>query len=62
MNDRKRTASAPGAPQDAPEASEHHVVLTPPTSDEEDYLNKIQRSSADYDPNVIIGGPRLPSF
>jgi hypothetical protein len=34
------------------------IVLSPPTQDQEDYLRSIEQSSDDYDPNVVIGGPR----
>jgi len=33
------------------------VVLDPPTQDQQEYLQSIARTLADYDPNTIIGGP-----
>jgi hypothetical protein len=49
--------SAPRKPS-APSTVQSTIVLSPPTQDQEDYLRSIERSSDDYDPNVVIGGPR----
>lgn len=59
MNDRERTAPARGSPhhKEAVHPSDR-VVLTPPTAEQEDYLKGIERSTGNYDPNVIVGGPR----
>ena len=35
------------------------VYLTPPTEDEEEYLRSIEQSNSEYDPTIIVGGPRV---
>ena len=37
---------------------ENRVVFTPPTEDEEKYLRTIELSSDEYDPSIVVGGPR----
>ncbi len=34
------------------------VYLTPPTQDEEKYLRSIEQSNSEYDPAIVVGGPR----
>lgn len=34
------------------------AVFTPPSQDEEAFLKGIAQASENYDPNVIVGGPR----
>jgi hypothetical protein len=44
----------------APSQSEAPTVnLTPPTEDEEKYLRSIEQSNSNYDPGIILGGPRV---
>lgn len=54
--DQRRRPAEP-ARRDASDR-QNPVVLTPPTEDQEDYLRTIERSSDEYDPSVIVGGPR----
>jgi hypothetical protein len=34
------------------------AVFTPPSKDEEAFLEDIARTSEGYDPKVVVGGPR----
>ncbi|OSI70498.1 hypothetical protein BST63_33260 [Bradyrhizobium canariense] len=34
------------------------VYLTAPTDDEEQHLRSIEKSNSEYDPAIIVGGPR----
>jgi hypothetical protein len=34
------------------------VNLTPPTDDEEKHLRSIEQTSSQYDPRIVVGGPR----
>jgi hypothetical protein len=34
------------------------VILPKPTQDQSEYLQKIKDSAKDYDPAVVVGGPR----
>lgn len=34
------------------------VRLTPPTQDEEKHLRSIEQSNSEYDPAIVVGGPR----
>ncbi|MGO9847546.1 MAG: hypothetical protein ACLPKT_13355 [Methylocella sp.] len=43
----------------APSSSVGQTIDLPrPTQDQEKYLEKIKRSTGNYDPNVVVGGPR----
>jgi hypothetical protein len=60
MNDRERKAPAQGSPhnKEAGQAPER-LVLTPPTAEQENYLKEVERSTGKYNPDVIVGGPRV---
>lgn len=59
-DDEKRPISGAAAPAHArPSGSMGQKIELPrPTQDQKDYLEGIKRSTGQYDPDVIVGGPR----
>jgi len=51
----KKVEKKPGA--GGPPAAAH-VELPKPTPDQQNFLENIGKSSKDYNPEVIVGGPR----
>ena len=61
---RKPTKSEDRHDQSVPPASKiasGPVQLPRPTPDQENYLDEIRRSSNQFDPNIVIGGPQRRS-
>jgi hypothetical protein len=50
--DSAKTVNAPSRPETPT------VSLTPPTDEEERHLRSIEQSSSNYDPAIVVGGPR----
>lgn len=61
MTDRKRREAA-NLPASRTIDSDRHatpaIQLPKPTEDQKTYLDEIERRFDDYDPEVVIGGPR----
>jgi hypothetical protein len=59
MDDRRRDSHA--VPRDAAtrDRCDEQVIKVPkPSQEQREYLERIERSTGQYDPNVVIGGPR----
>jgi hypothetical protein len=58
---RDRDSASARAQQTATREIRKQVINVPtPTQDQQTYLEQIKRSTGQYDPNVIVGGPRRP--
>jgi hypothetical protein len=58
MDDRKHQARAQDQSDGVSKADAQKVFLTPPSAEEEKFLQSIERTIGDYNPEVIVGGPR----
>ena len=59
MANRKHEAGAAEIVDARSQSEAPTINLTPPTEDEEAYLRSIEQSNSDYNPAIILGGPRL---
>jgi len=56
---RDREDSSPNAQKTTSSEGRERVIRVPaPTQDQQSYLEEIKRSTGQYDPSVVIGGPR----
>ena len=62
MPQRKHDVRSAGTADANSRSDTPSVVLTPPTEDEEKYLRSIEQSNSDYNPEIILGGPRVARF
>jgi hypothetical protein len=58
MDGRKHQARAQDRSNRVSQSDAPKVILTPPSDEEEKFLQSIERTSGDYNPDIIVGGPR----